>query len=50
MHTKYMYQVNRFKSRLIAQEESVARWTGCPDMTVAFDWDVLEHQTKMRVL
>ena len=31
-----------------AQEKSVARWTDCPDFTIAVDWDVKNqtNQTK----
>ena len=29
----------------LVQEKSVIRWTDCPYMTVAVDWDIM-HQTK----
>ena len=29
----------------LAQEKSVVRFTDCPDMTIAADWDI-KHQTK----
>ena len=42
---KYVHKVlvNRFVK--LAQEKSVVRWTGHPDMTIAVDWDV-KIQTK----
>ena len=32
-----------------AQEKSVVRWTDCPDMTIAVDWDA-KHQTNQHLM
>ena len=39
---KYVHEVRVLVNRLVrrAKEKSVARWTDCPDMTIAVDWDV----------
>ena len=42
---KYVHKVLVNCLVKLAQEESVARWTDHPDMTIAVDWDV-KNQTK----
>ena len=42
---KYVHEVLVNCLGKLAQEKSVVRWTDCPDMTIAVDWDVKKkHQ------